>query len=175
MVILSLELTRVNPDWNIFLIKCETKPYFFISMRFGSSSKLLILILTKWNWLIVLMCYINWFNFDWLVILIDLLDDINLLIRWFLLIDWLWLLYVEEREELKRQIVISGITTERPRNLPRDGGSLFCVSNKYFFIIFFFLFRFDFEPGRSRTFSGLKKVCWATYFLCQSNSRLTII
>ena len=138
MVIISLELTRVNPDWNIFLIKCETKPYFFISMRFGSSSKFLILILTKWNWLIVLMCYINWFNFDWLVILIDLLDDINLLIRWFLLIDWLWLLYVEEREELKRQIVISGITTERPRNLPRDGGSLFCVSNKYFFIIFYF-------------------------------------
>ncbi|XP_023325464.1 uncharacterized protein LOC111699120 isoform X2 [Eurytemora carolleeae] len=37
---------------------------------------------------------------------------------------------IEEREELKRQIVISGITTERPRNLPRDGGSLFCVSNK---------------------------------------------
>ena len=34
---LSLELTRINPDWNIFSIKCGTNIYFFLQ-RFGLSS-----------------------------------------------------------------------------------------------------------------------------------------
>ena len=34
----TLELTRVNPDLNIFSIKCGTNIYFVKSMRFGPSS-----------------------------------------------------------------------------------------------------------------------------------------
>ena len=35
MVILSLELTRVNPDRNIFSIKCGTNFYFIYSTKDG--------------------------------------------------------------------------------------------------------------------------------------------
>ena len=37
MVIISQELTRVNPDRNIFSIKCGTNIYFFPLQRFGPS------------------------------------------------------------------------------------------------------------------------------------------
>ena len=37
MVIISLELTRVNLDRNIFLINCGTNIYFFPIQRFGPS------------------------------------------------------------------------------------------------------------------------------------------
>ena len=39
MLIITLELTRVNPDRNIFSIQCGTNIYFFFSTdRFGPSS-----------------------------------------------------------------------------------------------------------------------------------------
>ena len=38
MVIVCLELTRANPDLNIFSIKCGTNIYFIKSVRFGPSS-----------------------------------------------------------------------------------------------------------------------------------------
>ena len=40
MVIISLELTRVNPDRNIFSINVELTSTFFTLQRFGSSPSL---------------------------------------------------------------------------------------------------------------------------------------
>jgi len=37
---------------------------------------------------------------------------------------------IEEREELKRQIVLHGVVTEPPQKQPRNGGNLFCLNNR---------------------------------------------